>query len=103
MMYAPKDVLINSLPKRIEKADYIKNRGFDNAYYKSMILEYLKKYKRATREEIAALILDKLPDVLDKKQKQNRIKNILHSMSKTDRSIEKMGTSRKGYWKIRQS
>jgi ATP-dependent DNA helicase RecG len=88
--------------KTENKADYIKNRGFDNAYYKSMILEYLKKYKKATREEITALILDKLPDVLDEQQKQNRIKNILYAMSKTDRSIEKMGTSRKGYWKIRQ-
>ena len=85
------------------KAEYIKNRGFDNTYYKSMILEYLKKYKKATREEISTLILDKLPDVLDEKQKQNRIKNILYSMSKTDESIEKMGSSRKGYWQIRQS
>lgn len=85
------------------KAEYIKNRGFDNTYYKSMILEYLKKYKKATREEISTLLLDKLPDVLDEKQKQNRIKNILHSMSKTDESIEKMGSSRKGYWRIRQS
>ena len=63
----------------------------------------LKKYKRATGEGITKLTLDKLPDVLDEKQKQNRIKNILYSMSKTDRSIEKMGTSRKGYWRIRQS
>ena len=92
------------LAERTEtKAEYIKNRGFDNTYYKSMILEYLKRYKKATKEEITTLILDKLPDVLDEKQKQNRIKNILYAMSKTDRSIEKMGTSRKGYWRIRQS
>ncbi len=34
----------------------------------------LKKYKRATGEGITKLTLDKLPDVLDEKQKQNRIK-----------------------------
>ncbi len=89
--------------KTEKKADYIKNRGFDNAYYKAMILEYLKKYKRATREEITKLILDKLPDILDEQQKKNRIKNILYAMSKTDKTIEKKGTSRKGHWQIRQT
>ena len=88
--------------KTEKKADYIKNRGFDNAYYKAMILEYLKKYKHATREEITKLILDKLPDILDEKQRKNRIKNILYAMSKTDKTIEKVGTARKGHWQIRQ-
>jgi len=100
----PHYLIAAHLAENIEnKVDYIKNRGFDNAYYKAMILEYLKKYKRATKEEITNLILDKLPDILDEKQKKNRIKNILYSMSKTDGSIEKMGTTRKGYWRIRQT
>ena len=31
-----------------DKAAYIKNRAFDDEYYKKMILEFLKTYKKAT-------------------------------------------------------
>ena len=62
------------------KAEYIKNRGFDTDHYKKMIIEYLKKFSSATRQEIDKLLLDKISDVLDIKQKRNKIRNLLHSM-----------------------
>lgn len=61
-----------------QKSDYIKNKAFDNAYYRDMIIEYLKKFKAANRKEIEGLLLDKLPSVLDKSQKQHKVKNLLH-------------------------
>lgn len=67
-----------------EKANYIKNRGFDKDHYQKMIIEYLKKFSSASRLDIDKLLLDKLPDVLDEQQKKNKIRNLLHEMKKND-------------------
>lgn len=81
------------------KADYIKNRGFKDQHYKDMILEYLGKYKSANKADIDNLILDILPAVLNKQQKENKIRNLIYSMSKTDQSIINEGTNRNPIWK----
>ena len=81
-----------------EKASYIKQRGFKDEHYKKMIIEYLKKYGQASKKEINNLILDILPDVLDKKQKENKVRNIIYSMSKRDKSIINKGTTRYPKW-----
>ncbi|KMT55987.1 RNA-binding domain-containing protein [Pseudomonas fildesensis] len=80
------------------KSDYIRNRAFDDAHYKAMILDYLKHYGSATREELVTLILDKLSGVLDEKQKQNKFRNLLNAMSTRDQTIEKSGGLHKGRW-----
>lgn len=81
-----------------DKAGYIKNRGLDDKHYKNLIIDYLKTFKYAKRHDITALLLDKLPDILDEKQKHNKIRNILYSMSKKDQSIAISGSSQKGVW-----
>ncbi|MBI9030470.1 putative DNA binding domain-containing protein [bacterium] len=65
-----------------KKGEYIKNKGFDNKHYEELILEYLKKFSSASRIDINNLILDKLPDILDEKQKEVKVKNLLYIMSK---------------------
>ena len=80
------------------RTEYIRNRAFDDAHYKSMILDFLQKYGSASREELDSLILDKLSDVLDEVQKKNKMRNLLHAMSKRDQTIEKSGGSQKGRW-----
>lgn len=80
------------------KSDYIRNRAFDDGYYKDMILAYLAQYGSATRGEIERLILDKLSSVLDERQKQNKLRNLLYAMSKRDKTIEKSGSSQRGRW-----
>jgi len=39
---------------------YIRNRAFDDAHYKELILAYLKEYGSASRAQLTLLILDKL-------------------------------------------
>lgn len=56
-----------------------------------MILEYLKKYKDATRKDLEALLVDKLPEILDEKQKQNKLSNLLASLRKKGK-IKNIGT-----------
>ncbi|MES2239443.1 MAG: RNA-binding domain-containing protein [Bacteroidota bacterium] len=81
-----------------EKADYIRNRGFKDEHYKKMVLDYLDKYGYASKEDIDKLILDILPDVLDKQQKENKVRNLIYAMHKKDTTIVNKGTSRKPIW-----
>ncbi|WP_438300421.1 RNA-binding domain-containing protein [Pseudomonas sp. NMS19W] len=83
------------------KSDYIRNRAFNDAYYKTLILDYLKHYGSASRDELITLILDKLSDALDEKQKQNKFRNLLNAMSTRDKTIEKSGGLHKGRWALR--
>lgn len=78
-----------------DRAEYIRNRAFDDDHYKQMIIEYLVKFKTAKSSDINRLISDKLPAVLDEKQKNNKIKNLLQSL-KINGLIEPKGKS----WQI---
>lgn len=82
------------------KADYIKNRGFNDSYYKKLILDFIKEYGKANKEDIDKLILDKLSQVLDEKQQKNKLRNLLYAMHKKDKTIENKGTTRKPIWAI---
>jgi len=80
------------------KAAYIRQRAFDKGYYKKMVLAYLEKFGNARREDFDELLLDKLSDVLTKKQKKTFITNLLQEMRREDRSIESMGATRSARW-----
>lgn len=64
------------------KADYIKNKGFDDAYYKQLITEYIIRYGKASRKEIDTLLWGKLPEVLSDRQKKDKITNLLANLRK---------------------
>ncbi len=80
------------------RSEYIRNRAFDDAHYKDMVLAYLKKFGSASKQDLEGLILDKLSDVLDEKQKANKLRNLLYAMSQRDKTIEKSGGKNKGRW-----
>ena len=69
-----------SLPDSVMKAHYIKTRGFDDAHYKKMILEYLDKFGKSNRSGIEELLWNKLPDILTDKQKKYKVTNLLTSL-----------------------
>ena len=70
-----------------EKAKYIKNRAFDKAYYKDLIVEFIVKYQYASRDDIDNLLMEKLSNVLNEAQKRNKIRNLLYEMSKKEKTI----------------
>ena len=49
---------------------------------KVLIVNYLKQFGSASKEDIRCLLLGKLPDSMDEKQKEDKIRNMLHSMHK---------------------
>lgn len=64
------------------KSEYIHNRGFENDHYRNLILKYLDKFGQATREELDALLWNKLPAHLseDEGKKKAKIKNLISSL-----------------------
>ena len=65
-----------------ERAKYVKNKAFDEAYYRDMIIQYLGIYKKAKKKDFIDLLNDKLPNTLSEKQKEAKIKYLLYSLSK---------------------
>lgn len=65
-----------------DEAQYIKNKGFDDQYYKDLIIRYLEQYGSATKAQIRELLWDKLPDILPEKEKNYKIGNLLASLRK---------------------
>lgn len=84
--------LADDAQKRVE---YLKNKAFDDAYYKDMIIEYLRKAKQAKRAELDSLLLDKLPDILSADQKKNKVTNLIQAL-KAQNKIKKAYGSKKG-------
>jgi len=85
-----------------KRAEYIRNRSFDDEYYKKMIVDYIKKFRSATRENIDKLLWSKLSDVLDEQQKKNKIRNLLTALSTKDKVIKNVGPKKKSKWVLRQ-
>jgi len=81
-----------------EKAKYIKYRGFSKDRYKNLVINYIKKFGSATREEINDLLINELPAILDDKQKLTKIKNLIFEMSKKDKIIKNTGSKKKAIW-----
>lgn len=81
------------------KVDYIKQKGFDDIHYKELILEYLRTYKKASKNELTELLYSKLPDILSDKQKHNKIRYLLNTMS-NDLVIVYDGPKKGGFWKL---
>lgn len=81
-----------------DKSSYIKLRGLKDEHYKKMILEYLDKYKTASKQDIDKLLLDILPDILDINKKSNKVRNLVYAMSKKDETIINTGTTRNPIW-----
>ncbi|MHC1708571.1 MAG: RNA-binding domain-containing protein [Bacteroidales bacterium] len=97
----PKFYLSASLAKATgNMGDYIKNRSFDDRYFKDMILEFIRIKGQASREEIDKLLLDKLPAVLDNNQKRNKVRNLVYSLSKREKCIVNQGSIRFPIWKL---
>lgn len=81
-----------------DKSTYIKNRAFDNKHYKNMIIEFIKEYGSANRRDISDLLTNKLSDVLNEKQKYNKITNLLAEMKTKDKTIKNVGSDSSPKW-----
>ena len=58
------------------KAEYIRNRALDDAFYAKLLTDFLVKYGHATRSDIDRLLKPKLSDALTDRQRYNKISNL---------------------------
>jgi ATP-dependent DNA helicase RecG len=78
------------------QAEYLANRSFDDAHFKEMILEYLRKWGKTKRDKIDNLIIPKLSTVLTQEKKRNKVTNYLSALRMEGKIVNKPGY----YWEI---
>ena len=84
-----------------DEAGYIKNKAFDDQYYKDLIVRYLQQYGKAKKKDIRNLLWDKLPDVLSEEQKEYKIGNLLAALRKQDIICPNSTNQQRAYWVLK--
>lgn len=80
-----------------EKAKYVRDSGFDGQYYRDLVVKLVRKHQPVSREDIDQLLLNKLPEILSREQKLNRIHNLLRQLT-TGGRIHNEGSRRFPKW-----
>lgn len=65
-----------------QEAEYTDMKGFDDKYYRDLIVQALQEHKELKRADFNRLLLSKLPAVLNDKQKANKIEYLLKQLRK---------------------
>lgn len=81
------------------KAEYIRTRAQDDAFYAKLIMDYLEKFGGASRKEIDRLLLPKLSEALTEMQKANKISYLLTKLRR-DGQIVNAGSDKSPHWEI---
>lgn len=76
------------------EAEYTDLKGFEDDYYKDLILKSLDDHKKLRRNTIDKLLLGKLPSALNERQKKHHIEYLL----KTLRKAGKIHVGKNKYW-----
>lgn len=80
-------------------AEYIRTRAQDDDYYAKLITDYLALKGSANRAEINKLLMGKLSDVLDDKQKYGKVSNLLTKLRRRG-VIENTGSDTAPCWQL---
>ncbi|MCL2122446.1 MAG: putative DNA binding domain-containing protein [Clostridiales bacterium] len=86
-----------------ERVQYTKNKAMDDQYYFDLIINYLQQWGGGKKSDFIALLGDKLSDVLDDRQKENKVKYYLKVLSKKDIIRHTGGNHRTGVWVLGKS
>lgn len=81
------------------KADYIRTRAQDDAFYAKLLTDYLEKFGQASRAEINKLLLDKFSDALTSEQKYNKVSTLLTKLRRHKR-IMNTGSDAAPRWQL---
>lgn len=81
-----------------QKARHIRDKGFDNQYYRDLILQIVREHQPVSREDIDRLLLDKLPEVLTREQKRGKVHNLMMDLARKQKRIVNQGSRRNSQW-----
>ena len=82
-----------------QEAEYTRKKGFDDDYYKDLILKALDQHKTLGRKAFNDLLINKLPDALTEKQKLSKVGNLLTSLRMAGKIV--CGEDKKWYIRVR--
>lgn len=88
--------IIESTNDESLQAEYLANRSFDDAHFKDMILECLKKWGKTKRDKIDNLIIPKLSIALTEDKKKNKVTNYLSALRMEGKIVNTPGY----FWEI---
>jgi ATP-dependent DNA helicase RecG len=83
-----------------EKAKHIRDKGFNNEYYRDLIVKIIREMQPVSREDIDQALLNKLPEILTQEQKLEKIHNLLTVLSRKERKIRNVGGRRYSRWVV---
>ncbi len=78
------------------RVEYSRDKGLDDRFYKSLIIQHLRTFNSATVAEIRQLLLDKLPDALSREQKLTKVKNLMASLRRSGWDGQRVSASGPG-------
>lgn len=82
------------------KSDYIHARRQDDAHYKHLILDYLKHFGAASRDDLRRLLHSKLPDVLTDAQKESKVHNLLSALKREGKIVRGGESLAEARWRL---
>ena len=84
-----------------DKVSYTKKSGFDDQYYKDLVLKYINDFGSITKKDLDDLLISKLPDSLDSEQKKRKIKYLVsESLNRKEHILKNIGTNRYPVWTL---
>jgi ATP-dependent DNA helicase RecG len=86
------------------QAEQIRRRGFDNQYYRDLLLNLIRDHGPVGPDVIDELLMSKLPDALSEKQKRVKIRNLTYDLAHRRRLIVNVGKPRGSgaLWTLRE-
>jgi ATP-dependent DNA helicase RecG len=78
------------------RPEYTRNKGLDDHYYKTLILQHITQFKAASVLEIRDLLMDKLPNSLTQEKKHVKVKNLLTALRITGLDGQKIKATTPG-------
>ena len=94
----PNLIVANVIAKATGKiGEHILERGFDDLYYRNLILAIVRKHGPVSRKDIDKVLFETLPDRLNLQQKRNKVHNLLQEL-RISGNIVNQGTRPRPAW-----
>ncbi|MGO8879109.1 MAG: RNA-binding domain-containing protein [Desulfomonilaceae bacterium] len=81
------------------EAKHIRERGLNKQHYMALIIELIREHGPIGRSKINDLLLDKLPEIYNTKQKVDKIHNLLTELKRKNK-IHNIGTRARPEWEL---
>ncbi len=85
------------------QATHIRNKGFDNEYYRDLLEKLIREHGPVTPETINDVLIDKLPESMTEEQKRKKIRNLTQDLAHRRGVVENIGSKhgRGALWQVK--